>query len=210
MTNMKTLLLLLFIFLSGCVRYAAYEPASNSYYLNPAKDIKMVGRAALVELTNNSVVHQISPDVTDAIFQEIQKRQIFGVTKFRQNESAWRNLRLDVDTSYSFEELAEIEKALKCDAVLTGTITGFEPYPHMALGLRLRLIDLSDGQLLWALEQVWDTTDKTTRNRIEAYYSPKRLMFGDENLSGQLGSVSSLKFFKFVAHEITQTLQSDL
>jgi hypothetical protein len=211
MTRIKTLLLVLLlqlIFLSSCARYAAYESTPGSCYLNPVKDLKKIGKTALVELTNNSVVHQVSPDVTEAIFQEIQKKQIFGLTKIRQDNPVWRSLQLDMDSSYKLEELAQIRKILKCDAILTGTIMEFDPYPHMALGLRLRLIDLSDGQLLWALEQVWDTTDKTTQDRIKAYYSPKDIIFGDENLSGQLGSVSSLKFFKFVAHEIAETLQS--
>ena len=164
----------------------------------------------MVELTNNSSVHQISPNVTESLLQEMQKRQIFGLTKVRQGDLVWRSLQVDIDTNYTFEELAQMRKSLKCDAVLTGTIMGFEPYPHMAIGLRLQLIDLSDGRLIWALEQVWDTTDKTTQNRIEMYYNPRCLMFDDENLSGQLGSVSSLKFFKFVAHEITETLQDNL
>lgn len=206
MRNLKTLLLPQLILLSGCVHYTIYESAPNSYYSNPAKDLNRIGRVALIELENNSSVHQISPNVTDSLFLEIQKKQIFGLTMVGHDDGVWRSLQLDIDTNYTFEELAQMRKVLKCDAILTGTITGFEPYPHMAIGLRLKLIDLTDGQLIWALEQVWDTTDKTVKNRIESYYNPRRLIFDDENLSGQLGSVSSMKFFKFVSYEITETL----
>ena len=208
MAKVKILLLFQFIFVSGCAHYVAHEPLPSSHYLNPEKDLKMIGRVALVELTNNSVVHQISPDVTEALFQEIQKKQIFGLTKIQQDDPVWRSLQLDMDSNYTLEELARIRKMLKCDAVLTGKITGFDPYPHMTLGLQLRLVDLSDGGILWAMEQIWDTADRTTQDRIQEYYNPKRLILKDENLSGQLGSVSSLKFFKFVAHEIAETLQS--
>jgi hypothetical protein len=204
------LLLLQLIVLSGCARYVTNESAPNSYYLNPSKDLKRVGRVALVELKNNSSVHQISPKMTDSLFQEIQKRQIFGLTRIWQDDPAWRGLQLESGMNYTYEELAQMRKALKSDAVLTGTITSFEPHPHMAVGLRLQLIDLTDGQLVWAMEQVWDTTDKTIQKRIEYYYNPRQLIFYDENLSGQLGSVSSLKFFKFVSYEITETLQVDL
>jgi hypothetical protein len=210
MTKLKTfllLLLLLVICLSGCTHQAASQPAPSSYYLNPAKDLKKIGRTALVELTDNSSVNRVSPEVTESLFQEIQKKQMWGLTKIRQDDPVWRSLQLDMDLNYQLEDLSQIRKTLRCDAILVGTITGFEPYPHMALSLRLRLIDLADGQLLWALEQVWDTTDKTTRDRIENFYSPKRLIFSDKNLSGQLGSVSSIKFFKFVACEIAETLQ---
>ena len=206
MMNVKTLLSLQLILLSGCVNYVINESAPNSYYLNPEKDLKRIGRVAVIELVNNSSVHQISPNITDSLFQELQKKQVFGLTRVRQDDSVWRSLQLGVDTNYTFEELAQMRKVLKCDTILTGTITGFEPYPHLSIGLRLQLIDLTDGQLIWALEQVWDTTDKTIQNRIEYYYNPRQLIFDDENLSGQLGSVSSLKFFKFVSYEITETL----
>jgi len=209
MTQLKTsLLLAALICLSGCARQTA-SPNSppSSYYRNPTKDLKRVGRTALVELTDVSDAHRVSPEITEAMFQEIQKKQIWGLTKVRQDDPIWRSLQLDMDLHYKLEDLSQIRKTLRCDAILVGTITGFEPYPHMAISLRLRLIDLADGQLLWAMEQVWDTTDKKTRDRIEAYYSPGRLFFQDKNLAGQLGSVSSLKFFKFVAYEIAETLR---
>lgn len=207
MKKVTILILMYIVLLSGCVRYMTPEAAPHHFYLNPEKDLHKIGRVALIELTNNSTVHQISTNVTEALFQEIQKRQIFGLTKVMQDNPSWRGLQLNVDMNYSYEELAQIQKTLKCDAVLTGTITGFEPYPHMSIGLRLRLIDLSDGRLIWAMEQVWDTTDKATQDRIEAYFSPQWLLGNDENLNGQLGVISSLKFFKFVAYEITETLQ---
>lgn len=207
MTILKILLLSLLIILPGCIHPVTNESAPNSFYLNPDKNLNQIGRVALVDLTNNSVVHQISPNVTESLYQELQKQQIFGLTRIRRDNAAWRSLQVDTEMNYTFEQLAQMRKILNCDAVLTGVITGYEPYPHMTIGLRLQMIDLSDGRLIWALEQVWDTTDKTTRHRIEEYYTPKQVILNDENLSGRLGLVSALKFFKFVAHEITQTLK---
>lgn len=209
MTKYSIFLILTLVSASGCVQHEVSKPAPTGYYLNPSKNLKSLGRTALVELANNSSAYQIQFDVTEALFEEIQKKQIFSLIKVRQNDPAWRNLQIEADAVYTPEEMAGMRKALQCNAVLMGTITQFEPYPHLTLGLRLRLIDLSDGQLLWAVEQVWDSTDKTTLDRIEAYYNPKHLFFGSDNLSGQLGSISSLKFFKFVAHEVTLTLPSE-
>ena len=86
-------------------------------------------------------------------------------------------------------------------------ITGFEPFPHMTIGLRLKLIDLTDGQLLWAIEQIWDTADETTQDRIKSYYN-RNLLPASATLSGKLGTVSSLKFVKFVAFETAETVNS--
>ena len=210
MKMLRNLLLFQVVLFSGCMEYVALDSKSHTYYLNSAKNLKQIGRVTLVELTSHSPVHHISLDVTESIFQELEKKQIFGLTKVWQDDPVWRSLQLDTDMSYTLEEIGQIQKHLKSEAMLVGVITGFEPYPHMTLGLRLQLIDLSDGQLIWAMEQIWDSTDKVTRDRIEAYYNPKRLLENDENLSGQLGSVSSLKFFKFVSHEIAQTVEAGL
>ncbi|MHC4605278.1 MAG: hypothetical protein ACYS6W_18330, partial [Planctomycetota bacterium] len=76
---------------------------------------------------------------------------------------------------------------------------------HMAVGLRLKLLDLRDGQLLWALEQVWDSADITTEKRIKEYFkSEKRQGFAP--LHEQLATVSPLEFIKFVSFEVAGTL----
>lgn len=206
MNSIKKALLLLPVLILGCGLYETHEPRANYYYLNPNKDLSTIGRSALIELANDSAFPQISADVTEALFLALQKKQLFGLTIVRQNDPAWRSLQLDLNTEYTFEQLSAIRTTLNCDAVLTGTITGYKPFPHMAMGLRLKLIDLADGELLWALEQIWDTTDKTTKDRIKNYYSNNKFM-GFATLQEELGTVSSLKFIKFVAYETAETLQ---
>jgi hypothetical protein len=211
-------LLLLSVLLSGCRLYNASMPEPDYYYLNPEKDFSAIGRVALVELDNDSRFPQISTDVTEALFQASQKKQVFGLTLVHQNDPAWRSLQLDLNlgskmqngtfkasTTYTLEQLLAIRKTLKCDAILVGTITKYQPYPHMAVGLRLKLVDLNDGQLLWALEQIWDGADKTTERRIKNYFK-HHIHSGLAPLHEQLMVVSSLKFINFVAYEVAETL----
>jgi hypothetical protein len=172
----------------------------------------------LVELDNKSSYPQIATDVTEVLFQALQKKQPFGLAIVRRNNPAWRGLQLDLNSgyqaqnsalavppTYTLEQLTEIRKTLKCDAVLIGTISQFKPYPHMAIGLRLKLVDLRDGQLLWALEQIWDSSDKTTEYRINSYFQ-YQMRTGYAPLREQLVAVSPLEFIKFVAYEVAETL----
>ncbi len=200
------ILLLQAALLSGCgTFYRTPAPAADYYYLNPHKSLTTVGRVAIVELDNDSSYPKISADVTEKLYQSLQKKQIFGLTVVRQNDPLWRSLQLDLDSKYALKQLAAIRETLKCDAILLGTITEFKPYPHMTIGLRLKLIDLRDGQLLWALEQIWDSADKTTEYRIKNYFrSQKRA--GYAPLHEQLVAVSSLEFIKFVSYEVAETL----
>ena len=197
---------MLLLFSSGCGVCKTDKTPANYYYINPDRDLSTIGRAALVELANNSVFPQISVDVTEALFQEMQKKQVFGVTVIGQNDPVWRNLQLNPNTTYTLEQLSALRESLNSDTVLTGTVTKFKPYPHLTIGLRLKLIDLTDGQLLWALEQIWDTTDKTTEDRIKKYFRHHNFM-GFATLREKLGTVSSLKFVKFVAYEVAETLR---
>lgn len=216
-----TKLLLLPILSSGCGIYMLPAPTADYYYLNPDKDLSTIGRVVIVEMDNNSSYPAIGADVTKALFEALQKKQVFGLTVVRQSDPAWRNLQLDtepgsqiqnsalgVPSAYTLEQLSAIRKTLKCDAILIGTITAYQPYPHLGIGLRLKLVDLKDGQLLWALEQIWDSADKTTENRAKIHFG-RKIRLGSAPLSEQLVTVSSLKFIKFVAYEVAETIQPE-
>ena len=196
--------LLLAILLSGCRTHSASAPVSDYYYLNPNNKLSTIGRVAIVELDNDSSYPEISTDITQALYQALQKRQVFGLTVVRQHDPSWRSLQLDRDSTYTLEKLLAIREALRCDGVLLGTVTEYRPYPHMTVGLRMKLLDLRDGQLQWALEQIWDSADKTTEKHIKSYFkSEKRSGFAP--LHEKLAAVSPLEFIKFVSYEVAGT-----
>jgi hypothetical protein len=199
-------LLLLPLLLAGCQFYSAPVSPADHYYMNPDKNLYAIGRVAVIELNNDSSYPQISIDATEALFQAFQKRQVFGLAVVRQSDPDWRSLQLGLDSEYTLEQLSAIRGALNCDAVLVGAVTEYQPYPHMTIGLRLRLLDLSDGALIWALEQIWDSADKTTEFRIRSYFQ-RQVRSGYEPLREQLVAVSSLKFTKFVAYEVAATIR---
>ena len=185
----------------------AQTPASvqNFYYLNPHKTLNTLGRVAIVELDNESSYAQISTDVTEVLFQALQKRQFFGLSIVRKRDPSWRSLQLEGSSTYDLNQILTIRKTLKCDAVLLGTVTEFRPYPHMSIGLRLKLLDLKDGELVWALEQVWDGADKTTEKRAKSYFKWEKAV-GQGPSPEPLLTVSPLEFVKFVSYEVAQTL----
>ena len=198
------MMLLMMVVLSGCRTRSVSAPVSDFYYLNSNNRLTTIGRVAIVELNNDSSYPQVSADVTLALYQALQKRQVFGLTVIRQDNPSWKSLQLQRDSSYNLEQLLAIREALKCDGLLLGTITEYRPYPHMAVGLRMKLLDLRDGQLQWALEQVWDSADKTTDKRIKSYFkSEKRSGFAP--LHENLAAVSPIEFIKFVSFEVAGT-----
>jgi len=191
---LHTAILLALGLVSGC--HVIYKPTSHEpdyYYLNPQKNLPTVGKVVLIEIDNDSTYPYISADVTEALFQALQKKQVFSVETISQSNPQWRSLQINTRAPYSLEQLGTMRKTLNCNAILTGAVTAYQPYPHMSIGLRLKLIDLSDGQLLWAFEQIWDTFQEQIRSEITPLHE-------------QLVVVSSLKFVKFVAYEVAKTM----
>lgn len=193
------------VLLAGCSSDGVFVSKANYYFKNPNVDLSTIGRVAVVELNNDTTYPQASSDITEALFQALQKKQVFGLTIVRQNNPAWRSLQLEADSTYTLEQTSSIRETLKCDGILLGSITEYRPFPHMAIGLRLKIMDLRNGQLLWALEQIWDITDKQTERRVRKYYRSEKSE--DFSLSSEhLVSVSPLEFTRFVCSEVAETL----
>jgi hypothetical protein len=190
---------------SGCTSSAPKDPLSRYYYRNPELDVTQIGPTVLLELSNKSEFSRIAKDATDALFQAMQQSGLLGMSQIRPADPEWEALDLGHFEHYTLEQLSAVRKTLNCGAVLHGTITRFTPYPHLTVGLRLKLIDLNSGLTHWAFEYIWDTADAATQDRLEAFYTQKNV-FGMTESQDRLGSVSSIKMMKFVAYETSQTL----
>ena len=202
----RAALCLIVLLLCGCESSQTDESMAKSYYIDRSKDLRQLGRVALAELSNSSAYPQVSTDVTEALFMSMQKQQVFGVMTVGQDNSGWRSLQENLDSLQAMRQLLTMRDTLKCNGLLVGTVTEYQPYPHMLIGLRLKLLDLTDGQLLWGMEQVWDSADQTVQKRIKAYHKRQRRI-GSTSLQEELVAVSPLNFVKFVAYEVGQTFQ---
>ncbi|MBN1505453.1 MAG: hypothetical protein JW955_01335 [Sedimentisphaerales bacterium] len=195
--------------LCGC-ESSSRGTMDNAYYLTSYESLRELGRVTLVELDNVSVYHEISVDVTKALFMELQKKQVFSVTTVGREDPGWRALQQNLDSLQAMQTLLTIRENLRCNGLLLGTITEYRPYPRLTIALRMKLLDLTDGQVLWGVEQVWDSTDKNVRKRLEDYFHNELhswLDFDPSPLPEQLLAVSSLEFAKFVAYEVARTLE---
>lgn len=190
----------------GCYRHTS--TASPIFGHVESANLQNVRTLCLVELHNNTAYPQISSDVTESLYQALQKKQISGMSMLRQNDVTWRNLQIRTDSAFTLEQLLETRKMLGVDAVIIGTITSFSPYPHMAMGIQLKLIDLRDGRIICSIEQIWDTADKTTEKRIKKYFE-QQLRQGFAPLNEQLATLSTINFVRFVTYDVAETLKPE-
>jgi hypothetical protein len=198
------------LLLPACGCESEQEDAmANAYYLSPNKDLRKLGRVAMVEMdsvSDSSRTPDIAASITDALFLEVQKRQVFSVMVVRQDDPAWQNVQENLDSLQELHQLVSIRDNIGCNGLLVGSVTRYQPYPHMAIGLRMKLLDLTDSQLLWAMEQVWDSSDRSIQKRVKAFVKEQR-QSGESPLREELAVVSPLNFSKFVAYEVAKTLE---
>jgi len=175
------------------------------YYLNPQADLKRISRVVFVELDYDGASRYVTPQVTQSLFQAIQSKRQFRLEILRRSDPRCADLPLDPQGSYTLEQMAEIRRALGCEAILFGSARSFQPFPKMRVELYLRLLDLRSGALVWGVDHTWDSADKDTEGRIRRYYKDK-LREGYEPVGWRIVVVSPQQFGKFVACEVSDTL----
>jgi hypothetical protein len=192
---------LCFLFFVGCSGRMLNVPLVTSRQPSATANIRSI---CLVEPHNNTNYPQISGQVTECLYQAIQKKHLFNLSVLRQTDPAWKNLPLLPDSIYTFEQLSAAHKMLGVDAVIVGAVTSYSPYPNMAIGIKLEMLDLRDARVCWTIDHVWDTADKTTESQLKKYFE-KQLRGDYSPLNEQLAVLSSLNFLKFVTYDIAGT-----
>ena len=209
MNKLKILLfaaILVMIPMAGCGSIAwPVAEETGHYYTTGQNDLTAVGKLVIFELDDHSNRPDLAPTVTETVAQALGKKHLFGISTLHRSQPQWRSLDLDDTCSYQLEDLANIRKQLKADAALFGSITHYRPYPHLLMGLHLKMVDLRDGRLLWAVEQVWDSTDNRVERRMKKYFD-QQMRTGYQPMDWQLLITSPRAFNKFIAYEVAATL----
>ena len=183
------------------------ERSAVNYYLRSPEALEGMHKVVLIDLAPaEGRDARMVPRLTDELCQAIQNRRVFHVEVIHRDDPICEDLPLYKRGAYTLRELADIRKALKADGILIGKISKFQPYPRMQIAVFAQLFDLKEGSLVWAVDEVWDTTDKETARRIRTYFR-KGMRTGYDPYDWELAMVSPRIFAKFVAYEIARTLR---
>lgn len=189
----------------GCRVQEPIERTVGNYYLNPTVDFEQVGKVVMLELENPTLYPEQGRDFSELLADGLCKKHLFSVRYIRRDDPVWQRFDLDSIRQCTPTQLAEIRQRLGADAVVFGSLHRYASYPHLLIGLYLKMIDLRTAKILWAIEDVWDSADRATQQRIRHYFET-RMRTGYEPLNWKIFETSPRYFNKFVVFEITQTL----
>lgn len=188
----------------GCWR--TNPPAVKiGHYLRSPASVRRLNRVVFVALRPQAGTDRIANGMTEALASQIREKGLFHIDVIGNDDPACQDLPLTSRQAFTMKELAQMRDALQCDAVLIGTVNYFRPYPRMQIGIYVRLLDLRNGQLVWGIDQVWDTTDQLTRQRAKRYFSDKK-GFSYIHAYHDLSMMSPRTFEEFIAYEAAGTL----
>jgi hypothetical protein len=189
--------------LCGC----SAPPAPVCSYLSSPAELHRINRAALLELGDDSSHPFVAKEITEDLLRALQERRLFRVELLRSTDPGFGAITLRPDGRFTLQEMKQLRELLDCDAVLVGSLSSFQQFPRMQMGLRLTLLDLRNGKVIWSVDNVWDTRDRDVERRIKEFFDD-RMAHRYEPVNWQIANVSTSAFEKFVAYEVAQTLPS--
>lgn len=198
----------LYLLVSGCTYDLARPSQVNQndyYYVRPGTYFGGIGKVALFEPLDETHSQDLSTAFMRIQAKELRKLHTFSVMPVYKSDAYWYNFENTVNGEYDTDVLDAIRKAYGVNAVIFGVITQYESFPKLNIGLRLRMLDLRTGKILWGVENVWDTNDLSTQKQMCEYYKAN-LKKSFEPLGAEILEVSPREFGKFVATEIASTI----
>lgn len=189
--------------LIGCVPKT--PPRGIGCYLDRDALPGRVQRVLFVPLADDANCPSAADGMTRALYSALQDRQLFHIGMLAPADTPTDEPAVDPRRALVMKDLLRMRQTSKGDAALLGTVNLFKPYPQMQIGVCLRLVDLRDGRVLWAIEHVWDATDRVTQERMEIYFHKQRGEDYDP-LDWRLATVSPAAFQQFAAYEMAETL----
>jgi hypothetical protein len=202
-TITATMLCLGLVVPCGCVLKPS--PPSKPAVEALTRPLAGINRVVFVGLAERNSYPGIAKDMTTALSHAVQARGLFGLDVIHRQDPICEDVSMLDRNGFTIQQITEMRQTFKCDGILLGSINDFVPHPQMKLGVRLRMVDLKRGRILWAVDHVWDTTDKAVENRIQRFFS-EQMRSGYEPMDWQIAMISPRVFEKFIAYELAETL----
>ncbi len=149
-------------------------PSINMYRVNSQLP-QTVRRVAVLPLTADGEIgaDQGTDTLQPVLYSEIAKAAAFEtvVISPEQLRALTGRATWNAQDVLPADFLTRLHAATHCDAVLFCRLTQYRPYPPMAVGWNLKLVDVSSRNVLWAVDQVLDSGEPVVAMSAREYYN---------------------------------------
>lgn len=98
-----------------------------------------------------------------------------------------------------------LRRHVHCDGVLFSQVTQYQPYPPLSLGWRFKLVDGVSYQVVWAVDEIFDSRDKAVANSARRYQQASQTL-GNTAPDSKIILTSPDRFAHYCAASMLGTL----
>jgi hypothetical protein len=208
------LLVLVALGLGGCqtgkraVTFVRPPPPQN-YFSGEIEGIP-IRRVALLPLFNDKYPAEQLRELDAAFNSELTKKSIFEVVPVSRSamEGLFGQRQLVSVENLPAGLLEKLRERYGVDGILFTDITHYSPYRPVAIGVRAKLVDASNGEVRWAFDYIFDSGNPAIAKAAQTYQTK----FNDDHLplpsDGGAVLLSPNRFAKFVANQTYVSLKN--
>lgn len=199
--------------LVGCSELPKSDPAKAGPFFTPVNATRLgrlpaeVRRVVLLPAYGSSQMTEESLDRIDqAVAEELNRTGRFetAVASREQFSRLFGARALSSIEALPHDALAKLAKTYGADAVLFTDVTAFSPYPPLVLGLRMKLAQVSDQQILWAADNVFSASDPGVANSARRH----ALKLGTDRGPGDLSHTILQNPSRFASYAAAATFET--
>jgi hypothetical protein len=193
---------------AACASQAHQPKAINCYLAEPA-DLANVRRIMVLPFGQEAGVQADCTKVRDAFVAELQKLRRFEVVPLPADAREDDEVNASVARGrVSTDAMVRLCNRYALDGVFVGSVTAWRPYTPPHLGMRTQLVSVHSGSPIWAIDAIYDSSDRTTIGDLQHFVETNKR--DDGNLHGwEMNLLSPQKFTTFVAHRFVGTWVED-
>lgn len=219
MTLLRLFLSLPFLFLLGCSSVSKQDGAVTGPFFVPT-NVKAaahipsdVRRVVVLPIAGGPSLTEETLTSLDAVFQtELNKTAKFEVVPLSREALAAITGSRQINSveklpTVLIDKLFNIYNPYGADAVLLIDVTAYSPYTPLTLGVRTKLARVTDGDILWAADNVFSASDISVANAARKHAAALGTDRGSTDLNHTILQ-NPQRFAGYVASATFSTLPS--
>ncbi len=178
---------------------------ATNYFIHPEFEEFQIRRVIVAPFTNETGYHQ-AQDILEPIFisewLKVNRFEVIPATGEARDQLAKFDLR-EKGMFYKLH-LYDLAKRYNADAIMFVSITSYSPYDPCRIGINAQLIHTYSGVVTWALNEVYDGSQRDVENLATQYYY-EHVRFSHPLEDYQIMMISPRYFAQMVAYDVGGT-----
>ncbi|MCK5708654.1 MAG: hypothetical protein KAI43_13485 [Candidatus Aureabacteria bacterium] len=180
------LLLIICLCISGCGDFHIRDRVAgalskkyvvDNYYVDDVLVEGVVRRVLFVPCKDISGYQSedFLSEIDSVFLKQLRRSKKFDIVPYEQvlNEEQKKFIdSMDIERkgSYDADTLYEIGRKVNVQGILFGSISEYNPKKPILLGVKINLIHIRRGTIVWAVDEIFDAARDDIKNLARAYY----------------------------------------